>query len=127
MNLDALFRPGVVVMTRVVGPAPRSRNTSLSWGAVIAVPILVIVGFVLGSIVLGDPNAPDAPHGWDGAWRVIVFWAALEVVPLLGVWWGGRGVRAREPGARKALIANVVAFVFFVGVTLIGGLSDALS
>src|SRR5512140_2781166 len=111
--------------THVVGPAQQSRNTILSWLAVVALPFLLMGGFVLGSVLIGDPNAPDAPHGWDGAWRVLVLWGALEVVPLLGIWCGARGVRLHERSALGALIANVVVFVFFVGVTLIGGLSDA--
>jgi hypothetical protein len=113
--------------SHVVGPAPHSRNTFTSWLAVFAVPVLFVVGFVLGNVLVGDPNAPDAPHGWDGAWRVLVLWVAVEVVPLLGIWYGARAVRHHEHGARNALIANVVVFAFFVGVTLIGGLSDALS
>jgi hypothetical protein len=112
--------------THMVGPAPQSRNTILSWLAVVAVPFLLMGGFVFGSMLVGDPNAPEAPHGWDGAWRVLVLWCALEVVPFLGIWWGARGVRNHEPSARGALIANAVVFVFFVGVTLIGGLSSAL-
>jgi hypothetical protein len=117
---------GIMTHTHAVGPAPQPRNTILSWFAVVALPFLLVGGFILGSFLVGDPNTADAHHGWDGAWRVLVLWGALEVIPLLGIWFGARGVRHHEPSALVALIANAVVFVFFVGVTLIGGLSDAL-
>ena len=53
------------------------------WIAVALVPALVIGGFVFGTLLIGDPNDPTAPQGWDGAWRVLVLWAGLEVVPFV--------------------------------------------
>ena len=96
------------------------------WIAVALVPALVIGGFVFGTLLIGDPNAPTAPQGWDGAWRVLVLWAGLEVVPLLGMAISYRGLRSQEAGARQALLANGAVFLFFVAVTLVGGLSDVL-
>jgi hypothetical protein len=82
---------------------------------------------VFGSLLVGDPNAANAHHGWDGAWRVLLLWTILEVAPAAGIRWGARALRRGEGGARGPLVANGLVFLFFVGVTLIGGLSDALT
>lgn len=130
MESRAQFSWEVAIVTHinVVSTSPRPmRNALMSWLAVVAVPVLLVGGFVLGSLLIGDPNAVDAPRGWDGAWRVLLLWAGLEIVPTLGIWLGTRGVRRQEPNARGARLANILVFLFFVGVTLIGGMSDALN
>lgn len=112
--------------THVAVPKRPDADTHRSWIAVATLPLLLIGGFVLGSLLVGDPNAADAPRGWDGAWRVLMLWTILEIAPIAGIRWGVRAMRRREAGARAALVANGLVFLLFVGVTLIGGLSDAL-
>jgi hypothetical protein len=104
--------------------APQHPDTRKAWYAVALLPVQLVGGFVLGSLLLGDPNAADAPHGWDGAWRVLLLWAVLEVPPVLGTRWAWHARHEGDPTAKTALVANVLVFLFFVGVTLVGGLLD---
>lgn len=108
-------------------PVADTRDVRRAWIASASLPLLLVLGFVLGSALLGDPNDPAAPHNWAGAWRVVLLWATLEVTPVFGIYWGARGVRRQEPGARGALTANAIIFVFFLGVTLVAGLADTFN
>jgi hypothetical protein len=106
--------------------APQHPDTRKAWLAVAMLPVQLVGGFVLGSILLGDPNAADAHTGWDGAWRVLLLWALLEVPPVLGIRWARHAEHEGDRTARTALVVNALVFLFFVLVTLVGGLSDAL-
>ena len=102
-------------------------DTFVSWLAVVLLPVLFVVWFVLGSLLIGDPNEPTAPKGWDGAWRVVVLWLIVAIAPVVGIVFGRRAVRRNEQGGRAALVTNVVIFGLLTALTLGGGLSDALS
>lgn len=83
-------------------------------------------GFVLCYAIVGDPNEPTAPHGWEGVWRVLVLWAVLEVLPLVGMVTGSRARRFRQPTAVGAVVANPLVLVFLTTATLGSGLVDVL-
>lgn len=102
-------------------------DTFVSWLAVVLLPVLFVVWFVLGSVLIGDPNEPTAPKGWDGAWRVVVLWLIVSTAPVVGIVFGRRAVRRNEQGGRAAFVTNIVVFGLLTALTLGGGLSDALS
>ena len=109
------------------GPLPpSSRNATASWIAVALVPFLFGLWFVLGTLLIGDPNEPTAPHGWDGVWRVVVLWVVVEIVPTIGIFFGRRAMRLGEPDGKAAFITNALIFLGLTLTTLVGGLSDAL-
>lgn len=91
------------------------------------VPVALIVGFVAGSILLGDPNTTGSPRRWNAVGRVVTLWLAVEVPAGLGVFWGWRAMRAGDPLGRKGLIANAVVFAALTLTTLVGGTVDALN
>lgn len=99
----------------------------VSWLAVVLLPVLFVAWFVLGSLLIGDPNEPTAPKGWDGAWRVVVLWLLVSLAPVVGIVFGRRALRRNEQGGRAAFITNIVIFGLLTALTLGGGLSDALS
>jgi hypothetical protein len=110
-----------------VHPMPRpARNAAASWVAVALVPFLFGLWFWFGMALIGDPNEPTAPKGWDGAWRVTLLWIVVEIVPVAGVVFGRRATRRGEPGGRAALVTNALIFVGLTLVTLVGGLSDVI-
>lgn len=110
----------------IVGPMARpARNAIVSWVAVALVPVMFGLWFWLAMALIGDPNEPTAPHGWNGAWRVLVLWVAVEVVPVVGIIFGRRATRRHEVGGRAPLITNMVIFLGLTLTTLVGGLSDA--
>ena len=110
-----------------VRPTPRpSRNVNISWIAVASLPFLFGLWFWLGVILIGDPNEPTAPQGWNGVWRVTVLWLVVEIAPAIGIIFGRRATRQREPGGKAALISNSLIFLGLVLATLVGGLSDVL-
>jgi hypothetical protein len=110
------------------GRLPRSSwHVTGSWIAVALVPIVFPLWFVLGMMLVGDPNEPSAPQGWDGVWRVVVLWLAVAIVPVIGIVSGRRATRDGEPGARTPLIVNSLIFGALTLLTLVGGLSDVLS
>lgn len=102
-------------------------NARRSWIAFALTPVVLSVGFVLGTVLLGDPNDPASPHDWDAAWRVLLLWGVVEVLPVLGMVWGRRAFRAGSADGRAPLLANLVVFLIFVGITLVGGLVDGFS
>jgi len=102
-------------------------DTRKAWYAVAMLPFQLVGGFVLGSVLLGDPNDPASPHNWDGAWRVVLLWAVLEVPPALGLRWARHAMLDGDPSARTPLVVNALVFTFFVAVTLVAGLADTFS
>ena len=107
-------------------PVERTLDTILSWLAFAATPAVLAVGFWLGYGLVGDPNEPGAPRGWEGAWRILVLWAAVEVVPVIGIVLGLRAARRREAAGRAAVVANALVFLVLTALTLVGGLVDVL-
>ena len=91
------------------------------------VPVAVIVGFVVGTMLLGDPNSADSPQRWAAFPRVVLLWAMVEIPSVLGMVWGRRAVRAGDPSGRTGLVVNAVVFAFFTLVTLVGGTVDAFN
>lgn len=113
--------------TPTAGRLPRSSwHVTASWIAVALVPFVFPLWFALGAMLVGDPNEPTAPHGWDDAWRVVVLWITVEIVPTIGIVFGRRASLQGEPGARTPLIVNSLIFGALTLLTLVGGLSDML-
>lgn len=104
-----------------------SPDTFRSWLAVVLLPVMFVAWFVLGSLLIGDPNEPTAPKGWDGAWRVVVLWLIVSTSPVAGIVFGRRAVRRNEQGGHAAFVTNIAVFGLLTALTLGGGLSDALS
>lgn len=105
--------------------SPRPPHVRRAWIAVGLFPAVLVAGFVIGSLLVGDPNDPRSPHDWDGAWRVILLWAGIEVIPLLGIHWAMQARRLKEAGALNPLLVNALLFLLLTGTTLVGGLLDS--
>jgi hypothetical protein len=101
------------------------RDARRSLVALAFFPVSVIVGFVLGSALLGDPNAPDALKRWDAFVRIVPLWLVIETPSILGIVFGIRAMRAGERSGSTGLILNSLVFAFFTLVTLVGGTVDA--
>lgn len=104
-------------------PAPHVHR---AWMAAALLPVVLLVGFTAGSALVGDPNAADAYTGWDAAWRVVVLWLGVVLVPVLGVVWAMEGRRRHEAGAGGPLVVNGLIVLLLTGTTLVGGLLDSL-
>lgn len=91
------------------------------------IPVALVGGFVVGTILLGDPNSPDSPQRWAAFVRILLLWAMIEVPFVLGMLWGRRAMKAGDPAGRTGLAVNAVVFLFFTLVTLVGGTVDAFN
>ena len=105
------------------GRAERDANRSIL--ALATLPVVLVVGFVAGSLLFGDPNAPGAIEGWAAMARLVPFWLLLEVPSMLGMFWGLRSMKQGDRGGRVGLLLNAVVFTFLVATTLLGGSLDA--
>ena len=102
-----------------------NRRTQISFWALAAVPVSVLLGVVLLlALIGGDPNAADAPQRWDNAWRVTVAWAVMILPALVGTVFGWRAMRAGERRGRVAVALNAAVVLVFTGLTLVGGILD---
>lgn len=108
-------------------PSGLTRDATISWLTVALLPVLFVGWFVVGSLLIGDPNEPGAPEGWDAAWRVVVLWLLVLTAPAVGIVFGRRAVNRDEAGGRGAFLANAVLAVALTALTLGGGLLDAFS
>ena len=102
-----------------------NRHTQISFWALAAVPVSVLLGVVLLlALIGGDPNAADAPQRWDNAWRVTVAWVVMILPAVVGTVFGWRAMTAGERRGRVAMALNVAVVLVFTGLTLVGGILD---
>lgn len=102
-----------------------NRYTQISFWALAAVPVSVLLGVVLLlALIGGDPNAADAPQRWDNAWRVTVAWVVMILPAVVGTVFGWRAMTAGERRGRVAMALNVAVVLVFTGLTLVGGILD---
>lgn len=109
------------------GGVPAGRDSRRSMMMLAFIPVALIGGFVLGSILLGDPNSSDSPQRWAALVRIVLLWALIEVPSVLGMFWGRRAMKAGDESGRKGLIINAMVFIFFTLTTLVGGAIDAFN
>lgn len=83
-------------------------------------PLGVAVAFVLGSALIGDPRAVNAPGGMAMAWRLAVTWVVAVALPATGVGFARRAVRRDDSTARAALVANGLLVTLLTITTLFG-------
>ena len=113
----------------VVRQTPRQQpwRAVAAWVAVALTPFVFIVGFVLGYALVGDPNEPTAPTGWDAAWRVVLLWIVVVAVSVVGMAIGVSARHRHETSATAAVVANAAVFTLLTVMTLVGGLVDAFN
>jgi hypothetical protein len=111
------------------GPTASNSHTPwrivLAWVAVVAIPVALTVGFVLGYALGLDPSIADPLTGWDAAWRVVILWMVVAALPVAGMLLGWSARRHAEASALAAIIVNALVFAFVTLVTLVAGLFDA--
>lgn len=91
------------------------------------IPVSMFLGFVVGSILIGDPNVPTAAKDWDAEWRVVVLWLLVAIPPVIGIILGVRAVRMGERQGPIGIILNSLALAFLTLITLITGSIEAFS
>ena len=119
-----------MVHNRHMATEPKARWGSSARISVIAlafIPVSVMASFVIGSILIGDPNVPGGPEGWDAEWRVALIWLLFASPAIIGLWFARRGVKAGEPGSRTALLVTGVAFALMTLISLVSGSMEAFN
>ena len=119
-----------MVHNRHMATEPKARWGSSARISVIAlafIPVSVMASFVIGSILIGDPNVPGGPEGWDAEWRVVLTWLLFSTPAIVGLWLSQRGVKAAEPGSKTARLINGVVFTLMTLISLVSGSLDAFS
>ena len=106
---------------------PWGKNARNSVSALALIPITIVASFVIGSILIGDPNVPGGPEGWDAEWRVVLIWLLFVSPAIIGLWFARRGVKAEEPGSRTALLVCGVAFALMTLISLVSGSMEAFN
>ena len=109
------------------GGIPAGKYSRRSMAMLAFIPVSLIAGFVVGSVLLGDPNSPDSPQRWDAFARVVALWVMIEIPAALGMFWGRRAMNAGEASGRTGLIINAVVFALFTLTTLVAGTIDAFN
>ena len=103
------------------------RYATRSLVALAFIPVSMVLGFVVGSILIGDPNVPTAAKDWDAEWRVVVLWLLISIPPVIGIALGVRAVRMGERKGRLGIILNSLALAFLTLITLVTGSIEAFS
>ena len=106
---------------------PWGNNARRSVIALAFIPVSFAASFVIGSILIGDPNVPGGPEGWDAEWRVVLTWLLFAAPAIVGLWLAQRGVKAAEPGSKTALLINGVVFTLMTLISLVSGSVEAFS
>jgi hypothetical protein len=106
---------------------PWGKYATNSVSALALIPVTLVLSFVVGSILVGDPNVPGGPEGWDAEWRVVLIWLLFASPAIIGLWFARRGMKAGERGSKKALVVNGVALALMTMISLVPGSVEAFS
>lgn len=103
------------------------KNATNSVAALALVPVSFALSFLVGSILIGDPNVPGAPERWDAEWRIVLIWLLFASPAIISLWFARRAVRAGEHGSKPALLISGVAFALMTLISLVSGSLEAFS
>ena len=95
--------------------------------ALVFIPVAMFVGFIVGSVLIGDPNVASSPQDWDAEWRVILLWMLIMLPAVVGFTLGVRAIKAGERSGRLGVILNGLAAVFLTVITLVSGSIEAFN
>lgn len=91
------------------------------------IPVTIGLAFVVGSILIGDPNVASAPKDWNAEWRVVLLWLLIAIPPVAGITLGLRAVRMGERRGRLGIILNGLALAFLTLISLVSGSIEAFN
>ena len=106
---------------------PWGKNATNSVSALALIPVSFALSFLVGSILIGDPNVAGAPERWDAEWRVVLIWLLFVSPAIIGLWFARRAMKAGERGSKTALLVNGVVFALMTLISLVSGSLEAFS
>lgn len=104
---------------------PWGKNARVTFVTLALIPIVFAASFVFGTILIGDPNVPGGPEGWDAEWRVVLVWLLFASPAIVGLWFAQRGVKAGEAGSKTARMINGALLAVMTLISLVPGSLDA--